>query len=473
MLNTKIVCTLGPTSSSREVIRGLVEGGMDMARINMSHGDQEGHAQVIRRVRAAAGEAGKPVAILVDLQGPKLRVGDLDAPRELIPGESVVFAPEGIATGDDIPASYEHLASDLAPGEHVLVDDGMLELECVSTEGDRVHLRVVRGGMLKSRKGMNLPGVHIREPSLTEKDLRDLDFALEHEAAWVGLSFVRSGEDVADLKRRLDGRAMAVAKIERREALDCLEDILCETDAVMVARGDLGVELPFQQIPMAQKRIIQMANYHARPVITATQMLESMIVNARPTRAEVSDVANAIMDGTDAVMLSGETAIGRHPVQVLAAMVKITEAIEGSPAVAIGPRYDIPDLGAQVRSGATRREHAVAAASVESTRVLGAPAMVVITRSGFTARLLSSYRCPVPIFAVCTEVATARMLCPVWGVRPVLSEGGEVSYESLTEVGRQAVLSSGVGQTGDPFVVTSGFPFHRAGTTNTMRVEVL
>ncbi len=473
MLNTKIICTLGPTSSSDEVIRGLVEGGMDMARINMSHGDQEGHGEVIRRVRAAAGQAGKPVAILVDLQGPKLRVGDLPEPRELKPGESVVFAPDGTATIDEIPTSYQHLASDLSAGDRMLLDDGMLELECTSTQGDRAHLRVVRGGTLKSRKGMNLPGVHIREPSLTEKDLSDLDFALEQRAAWVGLSFVRSGEDMADLKRRLDGRAMAVAKIERREALECLEDILCETDAVMVARGDLGVEIPFQQIPMAQKRIIQMANYRARPVITATQMLESMIVNSRPTRAEVSDVANAIIDGTDAVMLSGETAIGRHPVQALAAMVKIAEDIEGSPVAGTGPRYDIPEMGAQVRSGASRREHAVAAASVESTRVLGAPAMVVITRSGFSARLLSSYRCPVPIFAVCTEEATARMLCPVWGVRPVLSVGGEVSYESLTEVGRQAVLTAGVGQTGEPFVVTSGFPFHRAGTTNTMRVEVL
>ena len=260
--------------------------------------------------------------------------------------------------------------------------------------------------------------------------------------------------------------------MEKVQALQAIEEVLAETDAVMVARGDLGVELPFERVPLAQKRIIQLANYYGRPVITATQMLESMIENARPTRAEASDVANAILDGSDAVMLSGETAVGEYPLQALGAMVRIGTEIERSGFLERGPRY-LTRPGLRTRSGASRREHAVAAATVDSARQLGAPAIVVITRSGFSARLVSSYRPPVPVFAVTTEHRTYRQLAAVWGVHPVLAAGVEVTYEALSEFGRRAVVDSGVGEPGASVAITAGFPFHESGSTNNMRLDRL
>ncbi len=288
---------------------------------------------------------------------------------------------------------------------------------------------MVRGGTLNSRKGINLPAVNLKAPSLTEKDLADLEFVLDQGVEYVGLSFVRRPDDVIELKKRVAGRALVVAKIEKVQALQAIEEILPETDAVMVARGDLGVELPFERVPLAQKRIVQLANYYGRPVITATQMLESMIEYPRPTRAEASDVANAVLDGTDAVMLSGETAVGDYPLQALGALVAIAREIERSGVLERGPRY-ITRPGSRARGGATAREHAVAAATVEAARQIMAPAIMVITRSGFTARLVSSYRPPVPVFAVTTDPATYRQLAAVWGVRPVLADVDYVTYEA-------------------------------------------
>ena len=472
MLRTKVVCTLGPASSSLEVVDALVREGMDMARINMSHGTYEEHARTIGLVREAADSARRPVSVLADLQGPKLRVGDLGGALTLEPGQRVDLVPEEEAGPEDIPTTYTALAEDLSKGDSVLLDDGRLELTCVGTEGRRAHLEVVRGGTLESHKGINLPGVRIREDSLTPKDLEDLEFALEQEVEYVGLSFVRQASDVAALRDRVDGRALLVAKIEQARALDDIEGILRVTDSVMVARGDLGVELPFEQVPLAQKWIIQRANAWGRPVITATQMLESMISAPRPTRAEASDVANALLDGTDAVMLSGETAVGENPVEALRAIGRISAEIEGSGLLDRGPRYDVKMEGL-TREGATPREHAVAAATLESVRQLDAPAIIVITRSGFTARLVSSYRPPVPIYAVCTEGRVHRQLSLVWGVRPVLSTDEEVSYDGLTEFGCRMVVQDGVGAAGEAVVVTAGYPFHISGSTNTLRVEEL
>ncbi len=472
ILKTKVVCTLGPATSDRETVAELVKGGMNMARINMSHGSQEEHAELVSHVRAAAAEAGRPVAILLDLQGPRIRVGALAEPLELEPGQEVVIAPEDEAEPGEIPTSYADLAQDLGSGDKVLLDDGLLELECVETRGRRAVLRVVRGGILKSNKGINLPGVRVREASLTGKDLEDLEFALEQEVEYVGLSFVREAEDVKALTERLDGRALVVAKIEKAKALEDIEEIMAATDAVMVARGDLGVELPFEQVPLFQKWIIQRANAWSRPVITATQMLESMVESPRPTRAEASDVANALLDGTDAVMLSGETAIGKHPLRSLEAIVRISREIQASGLLDRGPRYQL-DADGITHMGASPRERSVAAATVDAVRQLGAPAVIVITRSGFSARLVSSYRPPVPIFAVCTEPRVHRQLTAVWGVHPVLSTEEEISYEGLTEFGCRMVLESGLGEPGEPVVVTAGFPFHTPGTTNTMRVEDL
>ncbi|MGD8319787.1 MAG: pyruvate kinase [Gemmatimonadota bacterium] len=472
MLRTKLVCTLGPASSSPDIIHSMVEQGMDMARINMSHGSHEGHRKAAEAVRTAAEKVRRPVAILVDLAGPKIRVGDLDEPMELERGETVVMAPMASAKPGEIPTNYAPLAEEIDEGKSVLLDDGLLELRCVGTDGDRTRLEVVRGGTLKSRKGINLPNVTVKTPSLTEKDLADLDFALELGVEYVGLSFVRKASDVIDLKERVGGRALVVAKIEKVQALQVIEEILPETDAVMVARGDLGVELPFERVPLAQKRIVQLANYYGRPVITATQMLESMIEHPRPTRAEASDVANALLDGSDAVMLSGETAVGRYPLQALEALRRIAREIERSGVLERGPRY-VTRPGSRARGGATAREHAVAAATVDAARQVSAPAIMVVTRSGFTARLVSSYRPPVPVFAVTTDPSTYRQLSAVWGVHPVLADVDYVTYEALTAVGRDAIVHTGEGDRGASVVVTSGFPFHESGTTNTMRLEHL
>jgi pyruvate kinase len=472
MLRTKVVCTLGPASSVPEVVLDLVRGGMNLARVNMSHGSREDHCRTIEAVREASREVRRPVAVLADLAGPKIRVGELDEPIELTEGSTVVMAPEGEAEPGEIPTTYAPLASEIVEGDVVLLDDGLLELRCKSTDGARTRLVVIRGGQLRSRKGINLPTVNVQAPPLTDKDLDDLDFALDQGVEYVGMSFVRGPADIVELKGRVGERALVVAKIEKVQALRSIEEIIAETDAVMVARGDLGVELPFERVPLAQKRIIQLSNYYARPVITATQMLESMIDNARPTRAEASDVANAILDGTDAVMLSGETAIGKYPLGALEAIVRIVTEIERSGFLERGPRY-LTRAGLRSRGGASRREHAIAAATVDSVRQVGGPAIVVITRSGFSARLVSSYRPPVPVFAVTTDPTTYRQLNSVWGVRPVLAQRVEVNYEALSAFGVQTVRDSGIGEEGATVAITAGFPFHESGSTNDLRLERL
>jgi pyruvate kinase len=472
MRRTKIVCTIGPASSSPEVMSQLVAAGLDMARINMSHGDHATHRKAIEEVRFAAQAQGRRVPVLVDLCGPKIRVGDLTQPIELKPGSNIVIAPEAHAQPGDIPTSYEGFAGDVSAGERVLLDDGLIELRGVESDGRRVTLEVVRGGLLKSRKGINLPDVDVAAPSMTAKDREDLQFALEMGAEYISLSFVRRAADVRELKELVQGRALVVAKIEKAQAMRNLDSILLEADGVMVARGDLGVELPFEEVPLAQKKIIRRANHLARPVITATQMLESMIENPRPTRAEASDVANAILDGTDCVMLSGETAVGRYPVEALSALVSIAHEIEASDALLLDEVREIRHQPG-ARGGATAREHAVGSASVRATYDLDAPAVLTITRSGFSARLVSSYRPSVPIFAICTDPITCSQLAAVWGVYPVLATEEEVSYESLASFGKRIVVDMGIGRPGQSIVVTAGFPFHIAGTTNTLRVEQL
>ena len=472
MIRTKVIATIGPASAKPETMIGLVRAGIDMARINMSHGDHRAHERSVRLVREAAETVGRPVAILVDLQGPKIRMGALQEPVLLQDGQIVTIAPEGLHAPGELPTAYASLAREVTPGTQILLDDGLLELVCVETDGGRARFEVVRGGMLASRKGINLPGVELNTPAVTGKDLKDLEFAFSMDAEYVGLSFVQRVEDVRVLKARMRGRGWLVAKIERASAVEELDGILEYSDAVMVARGDLGVELPFASVPLVQKRIIQAANGYGCPVITATQMLESMTSYPTPTRAETSDVANAIIDGTDAVMLSGETAVGKYPARTVEVMVRIAEEIEGSGVLAEGPHY-LEEMGPVQRRGASRREHAVAASSVRSARDLDAPAILVITRSGFSARLVASYRPVTPIFSVCTEPKVYRQLAGVWGVRPVLAEHGEITYENLTELGKRVVLESGRGRAGDPVVVTSGMPFHRRGSTNTMRVERL
>jgi pyruvate kinase len=468
---TKIVCTLGPASWSPERVRSLIEAGMNVARINFSHGELERHAETIRIVREAAAAAGRPIAILGDLQGPKIRVGVLPEPVELTTGDEVTFAPEGEHRGAELPTTYHGLAGDLEEGDVVLLADGLMELIVVDVAPPRVSMRVIHGGTLTSNKGINLPGVRMSVPSLTEKDLRDLEFALEQEVDYIALSFVREPKDVEDLARRIpEGGPPIVVKVEKGLALDNLEAILEVSSAAMVARGDLGVELPFEQVPLAQKRMIQMANLSSRPVITATQMLESMIENPRPTRAEASDVANAIIDGTDAVMLSAETATGKFPVEALKSMVRIAGEIENSRIMETGPKYDIPVE--PLRGRLLPTESAIAAATIEAVRRLNAPLIFTFTRSGFTARVVSSFRPPVPILALTDSPRTYNQLALVWGVIPVLCPQG-LAFDQVLDFGREQAIELGLAQKGARVVVTAGLPMHVPGTTNTLRVEEL
>ena len=449
----------------------------------MAHTSHQSLRQMVEWIRWASEELDKPIAVLADLAGPKIRVGALPAPVELIDGSIVVLAPEDEARGAEIPTTYERLAADVGPGNRILLDDGLMELSVRSTDGRRVECEVIQGGRLLPNKGLNLPGIRVSTPALTEKDIEDLGAAIESDVDLVGLSFVQRVEDVLDLRERIGGVGpRIVAKIEKDVALENLPAILEASDCVMVARGDLGVELPFERVPVAQKRIIQHANMFHRPVITATQMLESMMDAPRPTRAEASDVANALFDGTDAVMLSGETAAGRFPMQAVAAMRRIITEIEGTRAFNEGPKYDVAaaEAKAEIEAGIGvypgRRkdptDHAVAAVTVQASRLLEAAAIVCLTRFGGSARLVSSFRPPVPVLGVTHDERTYRQLAIAWGVRPLLCPT-EPTYEHMVAWAKAWMLEKGIGSKGDRFIVTAGVPFHVPGSTNMMRVDEL
>jgi pyruvate kinase len=445
-------------------VAALVAAGVDVARINACHGTPEQHASLIAATRAAGAAAAKPVAVLLDLQGPRIRVGELAAPVSLEPGRSVVFAPEGAAGPGEIPTTYD-LAADVVPGTRILVADGTMALDVVAVRAPRVEARVRFGGQLTSRKGINLPGVAVSAPALTEGDRADVAFAVEHGVEYVGLSFVRRADDVTALRKLLPAGIRIVAKIEKDTALDDLDRIADASDAVMVARGDLGVELPFELVPLAQKRVIRVAVTHRRPVITATQMLESMVRSPRPTRAEASDVANAILDGTDAVMLSEETAIGAHPCEAVEAMDRIIRAVEGDRGWRPAPEW--LDLAPEAPA---KSEHAVAAAAVAAARMLGAPLIVTFTKSGFSARMVAANRPPVPVLGVTDDAGTCRQLSLVWGVIPMLCDGAP-RYDAMLDAARERILGLGLAKRGDRVVVTAGVPFDVPGTTNLVKVE--
>ncbi|MDQ8177557.1 MAG: pyruvate kinase [Gemmatimonadota bacterium] len=462
---TKIVATLGPASSTPEAIRALLEAGVNVCRINFSHGTHAQHAQTIAHVRTAASALGLPVAILGDLQGPRIRIGVLPEPFEVTAGQALTFVPEAHATGEDVPVTYDDIARDVQVGASILVNDGLLAFEVQRIDGDRVHVVVTVGGRLSSNKGMNLPGVDVSAPSLTEKDLADVAFAVEQDLDYLALSFVRRADDLRQLRGLVPAGMLLVAKIEKDSALERIEEILQATDAVMVARGDLGVELPFEDVPLQQKRIISLAARYGRPVITATQMLESMIQHTRPTRAEASDVANAILDGTDAVMLSAETAAGAHPVEAVKAMRRIATAAE----VAEVPRGQGLD---RVQPGSASVEETIASASVTALRLLGARTIVVFTKSGFSARIVAGRRPQGRIVALTDQPRTYRQLALVWGVIPILVQTMD-SYEGMIPVTRMLLRKHGLAESGEPFVVTAGVPFNVPGTTNLLKVETV
>jgi pyruvate kinase len=460
---TKIVCTLGPSTASRETLRSLMDAGLNVARLNFSHGTHDEHARTVAMVRETAAELGRPIAILGDLQGPRIRIGDLAAPRDVHDGEDVVLVAGEAAGPSQFPTTYEHLCDDVKVGDRILVDDGLIELVALDVHSPTVTARVLHGGTIKSHKGMNLPGVSVSAPSITEKDWADVAFAVEHKLEYLALSFVRRAGDIAELRERIPKEMLVIAKIEKDSALENIESIVLASDAVMVARGDLGVELPYEEVPIAQKRIITLCNRVGRPVITATQMLESMITHPRPTRAEASDVANAILDGTDAVMLSAETAAGQYPRLAVEAMSRIILEIEKHPRRTRADDRSDAEL-------AVSTEHAIAAAATSAVRSLGAPALIVFTKSGFSARVVASHRPDVPILVLTDQDRTYRQLALVWGVIPCLVKHC-ATYEDMVRLALDAVRTRGLARQGDRVVVTAGVPFDVPGTTNLMKVE--
>ena len=463
---TKIVATLGPATGTPERIAGLIDAGANVIRVNASHGTPGLRAGWVAAVRRAAEAAGAPVAVLMDLQGPRIRVGDLARPRVLHADEAVVFAPEEAARGDELPTTYEDLAKDARVGARILLDDGLLSVEVTRIAPPRVEGRVVDGGTLTSHKGMNLPGLQVSAPALTQKDREDVAHAAGLGVDYVALSFVRRADDLAELRGLVPDSVKLVAKIEKAAALDDLERILRASDAVMVARGDLGVELPFEEVPVVQKRLIREANRHGKPVITATQMLESMVHHPRPTRAEASDVANAILDGTDAVMLSAETAVGEYPFDAVRAMDRIIREMERHPlAAAREDRRVAPGQDVSV-------EDAIAIGTSAVARMLKTPLIVTLTKGGFTARKVAALRPPVPILAVTTEPVTYRQLALVWGVTAV-GVDHVPSYDAMLEVVRDLILKRGYARPGDRIVMTAGVPWEVSGATNLLKVEVV
>jgi pyruvate kinase len=461
---TKVVATLGPASSTPEVLGGMVEAGLDVVRLNFSHGEKADHQARFELVRSVATERNRNLAILVDLQGPKIRVGLVDdAGVKLDRGQEVVLvAGVDRAEASEIPVVYPALADDVRPGDQVLLDDGAIGLRVVDVDGKRVRSRVERGGVVKSRKGVNLPGVAVSAASLTRKDRADVVTAVQAGADYLALSFVRKPDDVAEAKQAIaeaGGDIPVVAKLERPEAIDCLDEILAVADAVMVARGDLGVELAVEQVPPIQKHIIARANSLGVPVITATQMLESMVASPRPTRAEASDVANAIFDGTDAVMLSQETAIGQYPVEAVATMARIAREAEATPYLAAPPPPAV---------GALDVPATVCRAAVQIATDLGCTAIVAFTETGASARYVSRFRPRTPILGLTTSEAARRRMALYWGVETATPLGVGTQVRSMIDDADVRILREGLLDRGDLVVVVAGSPGGRGGTNRVL-----
>jgi len=462
---TKIVATIGPASASPETLRALIDAGMDGARLNLSHGTREDHARTAQLVRDAEAAAGRPIALIADLQGPKLRVGDLEADVELADGDSVVIAGEDAAQPDDVPVSPAVLGSVLQPGNDVLVDDGLVRLRVEKVERGRARCHVLVGGVIKSHKGVNLPGVPLPIPSLTRKDLDDLDAALEFGVDYVALSFVRSASDVMALRTLIEARgshAWVIAKIEKAEAVAALDEILAEANGVMVARGDLGVEIGAAEVPLLQKRIIVHALERAKPVITATQMLESMISSPEPTRAEASDIANAILDGTSAIMLSGETAVGEYPVEAVAVMDRIALAVEPH----LGYRHETPQASDQPTI-----DQAMSNAACDVAEAISAKAILVPTFTGRTASAVARLRPQRAILALTHKLESLRHMALEWGVTPLaITETTDV--EDLWARSIAAARESGIVLSGERLVITAGTAVNIPGGTNVIKVDL-
>ncbi|HNR93169.1 MAG TPA: pyruvate kinase [Kiritimatiellia bacterium] len=470
MRKTKIVATIGPASRHPAMLEKLIAAGLNTARLNFSHGTQAEHAEVIRDIRRISQAAGVPVAVLQDLAGPKIRIGRIAAGAALLRQGEVFVLTNRAVPGDEhaVSHSYPLLPAEVTKGDTILLADGSIELEVAETTSDDVVCRVVIGGPLSSHKGLNLPTSSISVPVLTEKDKLDLRFGLEQGVDYIALSFVRSAEEIRQVRKliRESGHdTPLIAKIEKHEAVNSLDEIIEAVDGLMIARGDLGVEIPLHRVPLIQKTIIQKANAAGKPVITATQMMRSMVDSPRPTRAEAADVANAVLDGTDAVMLSEESAVGRYPLETLRCMGQIAEDVEAS------LPYDAWLLR-HLRDEKFSPEEAVAHAACRLARSIHAAAIATCTTSGSTARLVAKYRPSAPVLALTPNARTCAQLALVWGIRPAMMPVAE-SADELAALARAAVMKSGLAESGQQIVVTAGLPLKQPGTTNMIRVVTL
>jgi len=460
------VATLGPATSSREQICRLVEAGMDVARLNLSHGSHEDHREAYLAVREASDATGRGVGILVDLQGPKIRLGTFaEGPVLLEPGDEFIVTTEDVP-GDATMVSTTHdgLPNDVHPGDLVLVDDGRIELRVTKVEGPRVHTTVVEGGRVSDNKGFNLPGVPVSVPALSEKDIEDLRWALRTGADMIALSFVRTATDVTavhDVMKHEGIRVPVLAKVEKPQAIDNLQEIVDAFDGIMVARGDLGVELPLEQVPLVQKRAIQLCRQAGKPVIVATQMLDSMITATRPTRAEASDVANAVLDGADALMLSGETSVGHNPPLVVETMSRIIEHVESEALDTLPPLQE-------TATGSTAR--ALTHAAVTSAQYVQATHLIAFTETGRSARLIARWRCSIPLLAFTPNPRVRSQLALVWGVETFLVPQVRHTDDMVMQVDK-ALLDIGRATAGERVVIVAGVPPGVPGTTNGMRVH--
>jgi pyruvate kinase len=467
---TKIVCTLGPASDSPEMIDALIHAGMNVVRINMSHGNAQAHARMIDNVREVAKRLRVYLPVLLDLSGPKMRIGALSAGKaSLRAGDSFTLTTRAVP-GDwrEVSISYPPLVTDVKKGDRILMGDGEIELQVESKTDTDVVCEVLNGGELKSNKGINAPGVRLTETVPTERDLASVAFGIDHGADYFALSFVRTVEEVQRLRQILRGKGSdipIVTKIEKKEALDNLPGILEASDAVMIARGDLGLELPIQQVPLVQKDVIRAALAAAKPVITATQMLESMIQNPRPTRAEAADIANAVFDGTDAVMLSGETASGKYPVEAVRTMAEVAQASEARIDYAGRFAEQPPEPGTSIPEAVA---HSACAVAIE----IGARLILCCTRSGQTALYVSNHRAPTPITVISPHEPTLKRTMLFWNTLSVrVSSGGDT--DTMIGKAKEAVVAAGVAKRGDRIVVVAGVPVDVPGTTNMIKADVL
>ncbi len=470
MRKTKIVCTIGPASRSEAVLAKLMDAGMNVARLNFSHGSHQEHGETIARIRAVAREKGLPIAVLQDLSGPKIRVGNVAAGTVVLQaGQTFTLTVEDVP-GDEqrVSVPFHGFPTAVKKGDRILLADGSIELQVVETRRKEVVCEVVVGGELSSKKGINLPGSSLKIKAFTEKDRKDLEFGLEQGVDYVAMSFVRTQGDVLEVKELMTRRGRSVpviAKIEKHEALDHIDEIIAVVDGIMVARGDLAVETALERVPVVQKELILKCNRAGKPVITATQMLKSMVDNPRPTRAEANDVANAVLDGTDAVMLSEETTVGRYPVEAVRTMARIIEATESSDMAswhAFQPAFDTP----------ATIQQAVSRGAFEIAKDVAAAAILTPTHSGSTARMVSAFRPGQPIVALSPKENVVRGLNLIWGVYPLLTREYDNALDMEKQI-RQAALKSGLVQKGARVVITAGIPVGKAGTTNLIKVEIL